>query len=375
MGIAQVVNRFTLVECYLSYSIRHQVFVSSTFTDLVGERAEVIQAIWELDCIPTGMEAFVASNESQWDVIKRVIDECDYYVLIIGGRYGSVTEDGVSYTEKEYRYAKKLGIPVLAFVHAKPEDIPAGKTEITEPSRGKLEAFRVEVMREYPVRSWSSASELGGLVSRSLVREIKINPRPGWIRNDGSSPIALLEQINRLTEENRQLREAAAAQVLDEEDETLESGDDEVEIYGSRRVSSSGFMAASTFRWSAAVSWNDLFRDIGPALINETTESELQRLISRFHVYDDMPQDKHLQGDAALAIESWNEVLIQFRALGLLDQGVKKRGVNDRASYWRITPRGDRHLVTLLARRKSAPTQESLPRNNIDDGSNKSPSV
>ena len=89
------------------YSIRHQVFVSSTFTDLREERAEVIQAIWELDCIPTGMEAFVASNESQWDVIKRVIDECDYYVLIIGGRYGSVTEEGISYTEKEYRYAKK----------------------------------------------------------------------------------------------------------------------------------------------------------------------------------------------------------------------------------------------------------------------------
>lgn len=61
----------------LSYSVRHQVFVSSTFTDLAAERAEVIQAIWELDCIPTGMEAFVASNEGQWDVIKRVIDECD----------------------------------------------------------------------------------------------------------------------------------------------------------------------------------------------------------------------------------------------------------------------------------------------------------
>ncbi|WP_261935755.1 DUF4062 domain-containing protein [Sphingomonas bisphenolicum] len=175
----------------MSYSVRHQVFVSSTFTDLIEERTEVIQALWELDCIPTGMEAFVASNESQWEVIRKVIDECDYYVLIIGGRYGSVTDDGVSYTEKEYRYAKKIGLPVLAFVHGNPETIPAGKTEKVEANRLKLEAFRTAVMAEHPIRSWSSASELGGLVSRSLVREIKVNPRPGWIRNDGSSPISV----------------------------------------------------------------------------------------------------------------------------------------------------------------------------------------
>lgn len=105
----------------MSYSIRHQVFVSSTFSDLMEERSEVIQAIWELDCIPTGMEAFVASNESQWDVIKRVINECDYYVLIIGGRYGSVTQDGISYTEKEYRYAQELGLPIT----------PAGDRHLT----------------------------------------------------------------------------------------------------------------------------------------------------------------------------------------------------------------------------------------------------
>src|SRR4028119_1976770 len=142
----------------MSYSVRYQVFVSSTYTDLKEERAEVLQAIWELDCIPTGMEAFVASNESQWEVIKRVINECDYYVLIIGGRYGSLTEEGISYTEKEYRYARELGIPVLAFVHSKPDEIPSGKSEKSTELCEKLEQFRSEVMSAHPVRSWSTAS-------------------------------------------------------------------------------------------------------------------------------------------------------------------------------------------------------------------------
>ncbi|WP_181174435.1 MULTISPECIES: DUF4062 domain-containing protein [unclassified Mesorhizobium] len=337
----------------MAYSVRHQVFVSSTFTDLKEERAEVIQAIWELDCIPTGMEAFVASNDSQWDVIKRVIDECDYYVLIIGGRYGSVvTNEGISYTEKEYRYAKKSGLPVLAFVHGKPDEIAVGKTEKDEVLRKKLEAFRAEIMGEYPVRSWSSASELGGLVSRSLIREIKVNPRPGWIRNDGSSPIALLEQINRLTEENQSLRLSVDANIEGEMDNTLESGKDTIRLAGFRDVAKIGQYFGTSTRWSAEVSWDDLFRDLGPALINETTDVELKSLVARFNVFDQIPSGHHVSGGSTVDLEIWNEVLIQFRALGLIDQGIKKRGVNDKSSYWRITPRGDRHLVSLMARRK-----------------------
>ena len=45
---------------------RYQVFVSSTYMDLREERQEVIQALLELDCIPSGMELFPASDETQW---------------------------------------------------------------------------------------------------------------------------------------------------------------------------------------------------------------------------------------------------------------------------------------------------------------------
>lgn len=337
----------------MSYSIRHQVFVSSTFTDLVEERAEVIQAVWELDCIPTGMESFVATNESQWDVIRRVIDESDYYVLIIGGRYGSITDDGISYTEKEYRYAKKLGIPVLAFVHKNPADISIGKSEKDEEARAKLEAFRQRVMNEHPVRSWTTATDLGSIVSRSISREIKINPRPGWIRNDGSSPIALLEQISKLTDENRQLRERVSTIANSEIDETLEDGDDEVEVFGTRRVLKPGDSSGKVEQWNSLVSWNDIFRDIGPALINETTEEDLKDTIARFHVYDKIADNERARYPT-LVLESWNELIVQFRALGYIVPGIKKRGVNDRNSYWAITLRGDQKLVSLLAKRRKA---------------------
>ncbi len=77
---------------------RYQVFVSSTFTDLEKERQEVMQALLELECIPSGMELFPAANEDQWSLIKKVIDDADYYVVVVGGRYGSLGPEGLRET-------------------------------------------------------------------------------------------------------------------------------------------------------------------------------------------------------------------------------------------------------------------------------------
>ena len=97
---------------------RYQVFVSSTFRDLEGERQSVLNAVIELEHFPASMEAFPATTEPPWDLIRKVIAESDYYVLIVGGRYGSTDESGVSYTEREYHLAQELEIPTLVFLHA-----------------------------------------------------------------------------------------------------------------------------------------------------------------------------------------------------------------------------------------------------------------
>lgn len=333
-------------------TIRYQVFVSSTFTDLKEERAEVIQALWEMDCIPTGMEAFVASNEDQWKVIQRVIDDSDYYVLIIGGRYGSLTNDGISYTEKEYRYAKSLELPVLAFVHANPDEIPSGRSERDEEYRKKLDAFRTEVMKEHPVRKWTTPAELGGLVSRSLSREIRISPRPGWVRNDENSPLALLEQVNSLAEENRLLKEATSSFEINEEAEKLEQGDDIIKITGTRTLTGDELWNPIDDDWSVSVTWAEIFKAIGPATIGEASEREIKTLLSRMESRQAYPSGRDELLSSDVNDDVFNEIIIQLRALGLIEQGVKKRPINDRHNYWKITTKGDKYLVSLLARRR-----------------------
>ncbi len=81
----------------MSIKKKYQVFISSTYSDLIDERAAATQCLLDNNCIPVGMEQFPASDMSQMDYIKRMLDDCDYYILILGGRYGSLDRDGVGF--------------------------------------------------------------------------------------------------------------------------------------------------------------------------------------------------------------------------------------------------------------------------------------
>ena len=94
-----------------------QVFISSTYTDMLTERQAAVEAVLRAGHIPAGMELFAAGNESQWETIRRWIDDSDVFMLILGGRYGSIEpKSGKSYIAQEYEYAVKKKKPLFAAV-------------------------------------------------------------------------------------------------------------------------------------------------------------------------------------------------------------------------------------------------------------------
>ena len=101
------------------------MFVSSTYDDLREERAVVQRALLQLDCLPVGMELFPAADDETLAFIKSQIDDADYYVVVVAGRYGSTAPDGLSFTEKEYDYALERKKPTIGFVHGQPGKIAA----------------------------------------------------------------------------------------------------------------------------------------------------------------------------------------------------------------------------------------------------------
>lgn len=80
---------------------RYQIFISSTYSDLIETRKKISEHILSMNHIPAGMEMFSANGKEQWNTIQKSINNSDYYILIIGERYGSISEtDGISFTEK-----------------------------------------------------------------------------------------------------------------------------------------------------------------------------------------------------------------------------------------------------------------------------------
>ncbi len=188
---------------------RYQVFISSTFEDLRSERRAVQDTIIQMGDFPVQMESFPAVDEGQLEFIRPLIAQCDYYVLIIGGRYGSITDDGLSYTHKEYRYAVKMGVPVLVIVHDDRGQITAEKSERSDEGRKKLEAFIDEATGGRVRTTWSNSDQLKLRVREALEHAKASKPRVGWVRGDTIASIKALEELNEVRRQNEEYREAA----------------------------------------------------------------------------------------------------------------------------------------------------------------------
>jgi len=162
---------------------KYSVFISSTFLDLKTERQEALHSILALQHFPSGMELFPASPDDSLTLIKKVIDECDYYILIVGGRYGSIHESGISFTEFEYNYAMNKKIPILSFLLEPIDNLPPDKKEQNPKSIVKLHKFRNRIRNELNCIFWSQTNELQKYIMASLVQTFQSHPRAGWIRN------------------------------------------------------------------------------------------------------------------------------------------------------------------------------------------------
>ena len=99
-----------------------QVMISSTFYDLRQVRADLMRFIAdEAGCIPLVSEEASFPVDPDLDAIencrRRVEEDADILVLMIGGRYGSVdSRSDRSVSNLEYLAARAKGIPIYAFV-------------------------------------------------------------------------------------------------------------------------------------------------------------------------------------------------------------------------------------------------------------------
>ncbi len=346
---------------------RFQVFVSSTYQDLVSERQEVMHALLELDCIPAGMELFPAANQDQWSLIKKVIDESDFYLVISAGRYGTVGPDGHSYTEMEYRHALDTGKPVLAFLHKDLQQLPAGQVEPSDSGRAKLNAFR-DLLQKRMCKFWKTPDELGSVVSRSLVRLINTTPAIGWIRADQITEDLVAGEVLKLkkTIEDLEGRLEQARVSAPSGSESLAQGADIFRVHFKFETEDRKGQS-SEWPYTMDISWNQIFYDIGPLMLNEANDREIRLALNKMvRKRSQIPRsnDQKLNGQKRfhsfnISDDDFQTIKVQLRAVGLIAKSQRTRSVKDAQTYWTLTPYGDQVLTTLRAIPKKPIPEES----------------
>jgi hypothetical protein len=341
---------------------RYQIFISSTFRDLQPERQAVLEAVLEMGHFPAGMEVFPAANATPWTLIEAIIKESDYYVVIIGGMYGSTDENGVSYTEREYDFALASGLPILGFLHKAPGAIPANFSEMRPGPRKRLEAFREKVEQHHHCKYWVSADELKAQVVIGITHATRVTPRVGWVRADKSENPETLKKLTSAMEENAQLQN----QIKQLRDviggrspggEGLASGSDPVTLRFDRSDKTKGQLDTT---------WDEVFFALAPSLMSEADQWACLAQLGQF-VRAHLILNKQATPDELKAVrielneQDFNRVLYQFIALDYVEPVtlVSQTYLFDRPETRReqgytLTKRGAHYFATRQATRKPA---------------------
>lgn len=209
---------------------KFSIFISSTYEDLIEERQALVGVALENNLIPVGMEQFHAAPTSQWNVITKMIDECDFYLLVIGGRYGSIDDEtGISYTEKEYNYAKSKGLPVLVLIKKSSAILESEKDTGDDKydKMKKLDEFREKVKNDKnTVDFFTDLNSLKYVASPAFSNAINyVDDNAGWVRYRD-----IVDVIN----EEAEGRNKINAELVGHQQEMLEDMKEMFSQFGSR---------------------------------------------------------------------------------------------------------------------------------------------
>jgi len=341
---------------------RYQVFISSTYSDLREERNTVMQAIMSMDCIPAGMELFPAIDEEQFNFIKKIIDDCDYYILIIGGRYGSISDDGISYTEKEYDYAISRQIPIMTFLHKDIGKIAQEKTDTHPELIKKLHAFQEKAKKGRLVKFWSNAAELTGIVAISLMQTIKTYPQIGWVRANLSTNAESLQEINELRKQLADLEAYKSA--IEKEKILLNSSliknlaglDRSIEIKDIAIYNDYGRKGRMEHEWKIEITLEQIFAIIAPKIMYPSVKETQVKTHLMNTLYNLATKNTKIEKKdfytPRMSISYLNTIKIQFAALGLIEIYTEKTEKGNNVSCWRLTEKGNAKMMEILCLKK-----------------------
>lgn len=289
---------------------------------------------------------FSAADEEQWNVIKKQIDQSDYYIVIVAHRYGSCDATGLSYTEKEYDYAVSQGVPALGFVVDDDISWPKDKSDTDRATLKKLKVFKEKVKLKH-VSFWKNGEDLYGRCSIALMKAFNTYPREGWVRASQVQDAAAAKEIVRLSSENASLRERLhgfeiAADVEVAIEKTI------VTMRANKRKISVWKKTSTDWDEGKEITLYQLFEVLAPEMQVELALPEISRFTATHAL---SVSAKELRASWPTPRNVIRSLLADLAALGCVAPSNKRKPVADKEEYWALSDFGVKLLARMRRRR------------------------
>lgn len=158
---------------------RYQVFYSTSGEDTRPERLMLTQTLSTMGCFSWGLEQRTPLSST---LVRRQIDDCDYVVMLIGGKYGEQSVTGESYMHLEYKYAVTKNKPIIVFMAKHPElkefALRESRPELVE----RFDEFCEELKQKHEVIYYQHVRDLEMNIRNYIPKFIEKNPQEGWVR-------------------------------------------------------------------------------------------------------------------------------------------------------------------------------------------------
>jgi hypothetical protein len=314
---------------------RYHVFISTTGADMQPERLVLAQTLASLGFFSWGLEARTPLTTA---FARRQIDDCDYFVLLLGSRYGELSASGVSYLHLEYIYAITKQKPILVIMHESPESRAPEIQESTKEGQRKFEDFRRQLQRERDmVVTFREPRELEVILRHAMPQLTQRYPSLGWVRPNDAPMQALQLENERLRQKNVELMASAgrtrsiagALSTLDEQISAAGGGESsilDVPIVRGDEIMSFDYRVHAyqdgnfrELRPRRQMTWNELLIAVGPGFCPPAPEEKFARLLNEYlnisalrDVQETIPR-AHATARCQINVRALHAIKVQFK--------------------------------------------------------------
>ena len=328
---------------------RYHVFISTTEADMHAERVVLSQTLVSQGFFSWGLEQRTPLTTA---FARRQIDDCDYFILMLGSRYGELSASGVSYMHLEYIYAVTKQKPILVLMYEAPESRADQYQDKTPEGNIKFLDFRRQLQRERDmVMTFRDLRDLEVAIRHTMPQFLTRYPAQGWIRPNQ-------QQVQQSQDENEQLRQKLIQ--LEQQPRTISTPQrsaDVPQVQGHEEIAFDYKVHAyqdgnfRELRPQRQLTWNDLLMVIGPGFTPAMPEDSFAKILNDYlnstalaDVRDVMPR-AHAVARCQINIRALHMIKTQFKN----NAWIVPIGRDDRQRVlWELSAAGERHLSRLM---------------------------